>query len=193
MLGNFQVEGSETVVIVLLEYVITHTLGVWECGSVEAVSGAMLDQALVGQQWGCLCFIVTVPNRQGFFRQSHQNTSGLLLNSADKLSTILQSNQVLQSTMSSSFQVAIQKYVDRLSSDERQTCRYASPQDFVAETNLLQTSTIFRSRAHRFIMALEPLVQFLSRYATAVDTLVQYDVNPSAIVWGTLKTLLVVK
>ena len=95
--------------------------------------------------------------------------------------------------MGSSFQVAYQRYIDGLSPEERQTCQHASLQDFKAEAQSLQTSNVFRSRAHRFIMALDPLVLFLSRYASVVDTMVQYDVNPSTIVWGSLKALLVVR
>lgn len=95
--------------------------------------------------------------------------------------------------MGSSFQVAFQRYIERLGLEERQECQNTSLQDFVAEAHSLQTSKVFRSRAHRFIVALDPLVQFLSKYASAVDTIGQYDVNPSAIVWGSLKALLVVR
>ena len=106
---------------------------------------------------------------------------------------VLLTSQTIQSTMRSSFQVAFQRYIDRLSPEERQKCQHASLQDFVAEVQSLQTFGVFRSRVHRFLVALDPLAQFLSRYASVVDTIVQYDVNPSAIVWGSLKALLVVR
>ena len=93
----------------------------------------------------------------------------------------------------SSFQIAFQRYVDSLGSNERQSYQNASLHEFMTEAQSLQTSSVFRGRAHRFIVALDPLVQFLCRYATAVDTLVQCDINPSAIVWGILKALLVVR
>ena len=50
-----------------------------------------------------------------------------------------------------------------------------------------------RSRFRRFSRCVEPLVDFLVMYSPAVDMLVQYDVSPSAIVWGSLKALLQVR
>lgn len=47
-----------------------------------------------------------------------------------------------------------------------------------------------KSRFRRFSRCIEPLIGFLVMYSPAVDMLVQYDVSPSAIVWGSLKALL---
>ena len=46
------------------------------------------------------------------------------------------------------------------------------------------------SRFRRLTRCLEPLVEFLIMYSPAVDMIVQYDVNPSALVWGSLKTII---
>lgn len=46
------------------------------------------------------------------------------------------------------------------------------------------------SRFRQFCCRLEPLVKFLVMYSTAVDMMVQVDVHPSALVWGSLKAVL---
>lgn len=95
--------------------------------------------------------------------------------------------------MGTSFKTALQRYVDGLGEDEKRLHQHTTTEAITAEFQLLQTSQVFRGRTHRFFQALEPVIQFVSRYASAVDTIVQYDVSPSAIIWGTMKVVLMVR
>lgn len=49
------------------------------------------------------------------------------------------------------------------------------------------------SRFRLLCRRLEPLVKFLAMYAPAVDMLVQFDVQPSALIWGSLRAILNVR
>lgn len=46
------------------------------------------------------------------------------------------------------------------------------------------------SRTRRLYQRFELLVQFLTRYTSVIDTMVQYDISPSALIWGVLKFIL---
>ena len=94
--------------------------------------------------------------------------------------------------MGSAFETSLQRYIETLGDDERQEYRHWSISDITSEIQALRDSRIFRGRTRRFIHALEPLVHFLSRYAKAVDILVQYNANPSALIWGSLRVVIVV-
>ena len=37
---------------------------------------------------------------------------------------------------------------------------------------------------------MEPLIDFLTRYSPAIGMMVQYEVTPTALIWGSLKALL---
>ena len=67
---------------------------------------------------------------------------------------------------------------------------YAQVEDVLREVQSLERRQHTKSRFRRLTRCLEPLVDFLVMYSPAVDTIVQYDVNPSAVVWGSLKTLI---
>lgn len=66
----------------------------------------------------------------------------------------------------------------------------ATVQDVLHEVRSLERRQYDRSRFRRIARYLTPLIDFLMMYSPALDIIVQYDVNPSAIVWGSLKSLL---
>ena len=66
----------------------------------------------------------------------------------------------------------------------------AEVEDVLREVQSLESRQRASSRFRRLIGHLEPLIEFLIMYSPAVDMLVQYDVSPSAVVWGSLKTLI---
>lgn len=66
----------------------------------------------------------------------------------------------------------------------------ASAQDVLRVVQALEQKSRSRSRFRRLARHLEPVVDFLTMYSPAVDMLVQFDVNPSAVVWGSIKTLI---
>ena len=64
-----------------------------------------------------------------------------------------------------------------------------------AEGALLYVQSLERrqhaqSRFRRMAGYLQPLIDFLMIYTPALDIMVQFDPNPSVIVWGALKALL---
>lgn len=67
---------------------------------------------------------------------------------------------------------------------------YAQVEDVLREVQSLERRQYTRSRFRRLARCLEPLLDFLIMYSPAVDMIVQYDVSPSAVVWGSLKTLI---
>ena len=58
------------------------------------------------------------------------------------------------------------------------------------QVSLLEKQRRSKSRLCRLIHLIEPLVEFLMLYSPAVDMIVQYDVSPSAMVWGSLKAVI---
>lgn len=75
--------------------------------------------------------------------------------------------------------------------EESRDCgTYSQVEDALREVQSLERQQYTKSRFRRLARRLEPLIDFLIVYAPTVDMLVQYDVNPSAVVWGSLKTLI---
>ena len=60
----------------------------------------------------------------------------------------------------------------------------------LAEVRTLDQQKSQSSRYRHLCRRLEPLIKFLVMYAPAVDILVQFDSQPSALVWGSLKAVL---
>ena len=63
-------------------------------------------------------------------------------------------------------------------------------EDVLQEVQYLERQSHTRSRFRRLAHRLEPVIDFLIMYSPAVDMFVQFDVAPSAIVWGSLKSLI---
>ena len=63
-------------------------------------------------------------------------------------------------------------------------------EEALREVQLLERKCLTKSRFRRLTRHLEPLIDFLIMYSPAVDILVQFDVNPSAVVWGSLKVII---
>lgn len=60
----------------------------------------------------------------------------------------------------------------------------------LADVQTLEKRQEQSSRFRQFCSRLEPLVKFLVMYSPAVDIMVQFDVQPSALIWGSLKAIL---
>lgn len=67
---------------------------------------------------------------------------------------------------------------------------YAQVEDVLREVQSLERQSKTKSRFRRLARCVEPLLDFLVMYSPAVDIIVQYDVTPSAVVWGSMKTLI---
>lgn len=91
---------------------------------------------------------------------------------------------------SPSFQTALQAYVAALSVDEQRDFRPSSVEAVHREMQRLDQNHYANSSTRRVYKRFELLVQFLSRYTSAIDTIVQYDTSPSALIWGILKFIL---
>lgn len=93
------------------------------------------------------------------------------------------------SNMSGHSTVRIQGFVNHA---EIRTQRYslASMEDVLQEVQNLENQQLYKSRFRRLTCRLEPLIDFFIRYSPAIDMMVQYEVAPSALIWGVLKALL---
>ncbi|KAF3933487.1 hypothetical protein ABW19_dt0206929 [Dactylella cylindrospora] len=86
--------------------------------------------------------------------------------------------------------MACKKFEKFLSPEERQRYRSTTVEDVFREVKRLRRKQGKLSRSHKFLEQLRPIVEVCGRYATAVDTMVQADPNPGALVWGCMKVLL---
>ena len=84
---------------------------------------------------------------------------------------------------------ALQKHLSSLERSQN-GAHFAEVDDVLQEVRSLETRRHAQSRFRRLARYLEPLIDFLVMYSPAVDMLVQYDVSPSAVVWGSLRTLI---
>ena len=66
----------------------------------------------------------------------------------------------------------------------------ATVEDVLREVRSLERRQHSQSRFRRMARYLEPLIDFLMMYSPALDIIVQFDANPSAIIWGSIKALL---
>lgn len=83
----------------------------------------------------------------------------------------------------------LQEHIHSLKSSSPDSA-YAQVEDVLREVQSMEKQQYTKSRFRRLARCLEPLVDFLIMYSPAVDIIVQYDVSPSAVVWGSLKVLL---
>lgn len=60
----------------------------------------------------------------------------------------------------------------------------------LADIQILEKRQEQSSRFRQLCCRLEPLVKFLVMYSPAVDIMVQFDVQPSVLIWGSLKAIL---
>ena len=73
-------------------------------------------------------------------------------------------------------------------SDDAST--FATAEGVLHHVRSLERRQHAQSRFRRMAGYLQPLIDFLMMYTPALDIMVQFDPNPSAIVWGSLKALL---
>jgi hypothetical protein len=66
----------------------------------------------------------------------------------------------------------------------------ATVQEVLEQINALEKSHSRHSKARKLNHQIEPFVQFVIRYTPIVDTIVQGNTNPSALIWGVLKAIL---
>jgi len=85
------------------------------------------------------------------------------------------------------FDTALRRYIKDLDGQEKEDFQHTTMHDVWTEVRSLETRHFSLSRTRCMSRCIEPLVEFVARYANAIDTMVQYDVSPSALIWGTLK------
>jgi hypothetical protein len=84
---------------------------------------------------------------------------------------------------------ALQRYVQELQLTKKDFSQ-SSVDDVLVEIQNLEERHSAKSKFRRFGRRIDPLITFLSRYGPVIDTLVQFDTSPSALVWGAVKVLL---
>ena len=84
----------------------------------------------------------------------------------------------------------VRQYIGTLPDDEKSRFSFTTVEDILANARALEKQQAIFSRTRRISSRMEPVVKFLQRYARAVDIMVQFDVNPSALAWGCLRFLL---
>ena len=90
-------------------------------------------------------------------------------------------------------EVAVQQYIEMLDSEERSNFSGTTVEDVLASVQALERRQAIFSRVRRISRRVEPVVQFLQRYAKGVDVLVQGRVPLSALAWGCLRFVLEVQ
>ncbi|KAI0895170.1 hypothetical protein F4806DRAFT_503125 [Annulohypoxylon nitens] len=65
---------------------------------------------------------------------------------------------------------------------------YATVFEILEEVKALETSPSSH-QSSQALRILTPFLSFIDRYSTVADTLVQYDVSPACIIWGSLKMI----
>lgn len=83
----------------------------------------------------------------------------------------------------------IQYYISHLEQGA-EVGAYAQVKSALQDVQALECAHYSKSRFRRLSRCMEPLIDFLLMYSPAVDILVQFDVNPSAVVWGAVRSLL---
>lgn len=65
-------------------------------------------------------------------------------------------------------------------------------ENLIAEVSVLDKKHAASNPARRIGRRLQPLIDFVERYAIAIDVAVQGTLSPATLVWGALRGLLVV-
>ncbi|KAK6508347.1 hypothetical protein TWF506_010441 [Arthrobotrys conoides] len=84
------------------------------------------------------------------------------------------------------------KYEASLTDEERKKYRHTATtaEDLELEVTVLQTRHKRLSKTLKIATCIEPLVSFLKRHSDSVDTFVQANPFPAALIWGSIKVLL---
>jgi hypothetical protein len=90
-------------------------------------------------------------------------------------------------------EAALQKYNEELPPDEKFRFIATTVSDVLLDVQHLEKQQALFSKTRRISRRIDPFIKFLQRYAMAVDTLVQFDPQPSALAWGCLRSLIEVK
>jgi hypothetical protein len=93
-------------------------------------------------------------------------------------------------TISLIHEAALQKYNEALPPNERFRFLATTVNDVLLDVQHLEKQQSVSSKTRRLSRRIEPVIKFLQRYAMAVDTLVQFDPQPSALGWGCLRFLI---
>jgi hypothetical protein len=87
---------------------------------------------------------------------------------------------------------AVREYLTTLAESEKKDFTFATVEEVLENARALEKEQGSSSRSRRVFTCIEPVVKFLQRYARVIDTIIQYDVQPSALAWGCLRFLLTV-
>ncbi|KAK6538895.1 hypothetical protein TWF694_010452 [Orbilia ellipsospora] len=88
--------------------------------------------------------------------------------------------------------LACTRYAALLTPKELASYQHATAEDLELEVRRLETHRLKSSKSFRIGKSIQPLVEFLKRHSEAVDTMVQANPYPAALVWGSFKVLLTV-
>ncbi|KAF3909407.1 hypothetical protein AA313_de0201543 [Arthrobotrys entomopaga] len=88
--------------------------------------------------------------------------------------------------------LACNQFADLLTPKELATYEHehVTVKDLESEVTRLETHKLMRSKTFRIGKRIQPLVEFLKRHSEAMDTMVQANPFPAALVWGSFKVLL---
>ncbi|EPS41471.1 hypothetical protein H072_4653 [Dactylellina haptotyla CBS 200.50] len=97
---------------------------------------------------------------------------------------------ILQIPGTDPMSTACTRYASLLSEKELSQFKPATVDDLEEEVRRLEDHKLKKSMSFKIGKKIQPLVDFLRRHTDAVDTMVQANPFPAALVWGSLKVLL---
>lgn len=107
------------------------------------------------------------------------------------------SNAVSSSKPLDYFQQALDQYRKQViapsSKNDQKILQHATAQDAVEEIKLAERKCARESRTRKCLDRMQHFIFLLDRYGAIVDTCVQYDPAPSALIWGGLRLVIKVE
>jgi hypothetical protein len=85
---------------------------------------------------------------------------------------------------------AVQRFISALPEKDKYMFTAITVNDVLADVESLERKQAVFSRTRRVSRRIDPMIKFLQRYAMAVDTMVQFSPQPSALAWGCLRFIL---
>lgn len=85
---------------------------------------------------------------------------------------------------------AFERFCSTFSQNEKASFGDLTLNDVLARLEHLDRVHFSSSKVRRLVARLEPLLYFLDRHARAIDSMVQFYPNPSALIWGSFRVIL---
>ncbi|KAG8528973.1 uncharacterized protein KY384_006662 [Bacidia gigantensis] len=89
--------------------------------------------------------------------------------------------------------IAFERFCSTFGPAEKVSFNDLTLSDVIARLQHLERLQYSSSKVRRLIARLEPFLYFVDRHAKALDSMVQVDPNPSALIWGFLRVILEVR